>query len=115
MYRYASMLILVVATAGAAQAQTSAVGEVRFANSGSAAAQDAFLKGLAQLHNFEYDAAADLFKEAQQIDSGFAMAYWGEAMTYDHPVWAEQDRDKALQALANVVSPSQYFHTFAAV
>ena len=38
-------------------AQTSGVGEVHFANSGAPAAQQPFLDGLAQLHNFEYPAA----------------------------------------------------------
>ena len=101
--RYFTILTLVLTvTAGAARAQTPTVGEVHFATSGSLAAQGPFLQGLAQLHNFEYEVAADLFKEAQQIDPGFAMAYWGEAMTYNYPVWAEQDRDKALKALARL-------------
>src|SRR5207247_4887324 len=68
-------------------------------SSGSPSAQSAFLRALAQLHNFEYDSAADLFKQAQQVDPRFAMAYWGEAMTYNHPVWADQDRDTAVKAL----------------
>jgi hypothetical protein len=43
--------------------------------------------------------AALAFREAQAIDPGFAMAYWGEALTYNHPLWAEQNRDAALTAL----------------
>ena len=80
----------------------SSLGSVSFENSGSPAAQESFLAGLAQLHNFEYAAAADLFRRAQQIDPGFAMAYWGEAMTYNHPVWMEQDRGAARKALARL-------------
>ena len=30
------------------------------------------------------------------------MAYWGEAMTYNHPVWMEQDRAAALAVLARL-------------
>ena len=30
------------------------------------------------------------------------MAYWGEAMTYNHPVWQQQDRDKAVAALTKL-------------
>lgn len=82
----------------------SSVGEVRFANSGAAAAQTAFLKGLAQLHNFEYEAAAKLFRRAQALDPGFAMAYWGEAMTYNHPIWMQQDRAAAMRVLARLGS-----------
>ena len=72
-------------------AQTPSVGLVSFPNSGAAAAQQDFLTGLAQLHNFEYGPAAALFRKAQQTDPAFAMAYWGEAVTYNHPVWMEQD------------------------
>ncbi len=71
------------------------VGEVAFANSGAEAAQPAFRRGLALLHNFEYDAAAESFQEAQKIDPGFVMAYWGEAMTKTHPIWYQQDADAA--------------------
>jgi hypothetical protein len=30
------------------------------------------------------------------------MAYWGEAMTYTHPIWFQQDRDAARAALAKL-------------
>jgi tetratricopeptide (TPR) repeat protein len=78
---------------------------VAFENSGAAAAQNDFLRGLAQLHNFQYDAAAAAFRRAQQIDPAFAMAYWGEAMTYDHPVWVEEDVAAARRAL-NKLAPT---------
>ena len=77
-------------------------GEVRFENSGAAAAQPAFRRGLALLHDFEYPDAAVAFREAQTADPDFAMAYWGEAMTYNHPVWMEQDLAKARAALARL-------------
>jgi tetratricopeptide (TPR) repeat protein len=79
--------------------QTARVGTVVFPNSGAAAAQASFLYGLAQLHNFEYDDAARAFREAQQIDPAFTMAYWGEAMTRNHPVWMEQDLGGARRIL----------------
>jgi tetratricopeptide (TPR) repeat protein len=74
-------------------------GHVSFQNSGAAAAQPAFLQGLALLHDFEYERAGQEFRKAEAIDSSFAMAYWGEAMTYNHPVWMEQDRPAALAVL----------------
>lgn len=77
-------------------------GVVAFANSGAAAAQTDFLVGLAQLHNFQYPEAARSFRAAQKTDPSFAMAYWGEAMTYNHPVWAQQDRAAARAALAKL-------------
>jgi tetratricopeptide (TPR) repeat protein len=84
--------------AGPASA-VSGVGDVHFTNSGAPAAQERFHYGLAQLHNFEYDDAARAFRAAQQADSDFAMAYWGEAMTKNHPVWMEQDLGGARRVL----------------
>src|SRR6478736_2766627 len=76
----ATVLGFVFAGALASTAQSPGVGDVSFANSGAPAAQASFLHGLAQLHNFEYDAAARAFREAQQQYPEFALAYWGEAM-----------------------------------
>ncbi|MGE5244134.1 MAG: amidohydrolase family protein [Betaproteobacteria bacterium] len=87
---------------GFSRADALQVGDVAFPNSGAAAAQPAFLVGLAQLHNFEYESAAAWFRDAQRLDPGFAMAYWGEAMTYNHPVWMQQDRDAAVKALTRL-------------
>ncbi len=82
------------------QASTDAgYGQVKFANSGSPAAQADFLNGLALLHDFEYQAAAAAFRRAQTIDPNFAMAYWGEAMTYNHPIWMQQDLQAARSTL----------------
>ncbi|GAB3166276.1 hypothetical protein GCM10027291_11530 [Telluribacter humicola] len=63
-----------------------------------------FKKGLLLLHNFEYVDAAEAFVEAQQIDPNFVMAYWGEAMTYNHPVWGDVDTEKARAALQKLGS-----------
>ncbi len=65
-------------------------------------AQAAFEQGMLWLHLFEYDHAVDSFHEAERLDPGFAMAYWGEAMTHTHPVWNEDDRDAAQAALAKL-------------
>jgi tetratricopeptide (TPR) repeat protein len=91
--------------AGSAAAQMTGVGQVSFPNSGAAAAQQDFLTGLAQLHNFEYGPAADFFRKAQQTDPTFAMAYWGEAMTHTHPVWMEQDA-AAARAILQRLGPT---------
>jgi tetratricopeptide (TPR) repeat protein len=91
-----------VASSVAHAGNATSVGEVAFANSGVAAAQPAFLRGLALLHNFEYPDAAESFRAAQKADPGFAMAYWGEAMTYTHPVWMQQDRDAAVAVLTRL-------------
>lgn len=83
----------------AVRAQTPRLGTIDFPTSGAAAAQPSFIRGVLYLHSFEYPKAAAAFREAQRLDPGFVMAYWGEAMTYTHPVWNQQDRDSALDAL----------------
>jgi len=80
-------------------------GHVEFANSGAPTAQGDFLDGLALLHDFEYDPAAAAFRRAESADPDFAMAYWGEAMTFNHPVWMQQDLKSARAAL-NKLAPS---------
>src|SRR3989304_7001061 len=70
---------------------SSNLGAIEFPNSGSKEAQDAFLRGVGALHNFWYEEASEAFKNAQEVDPGFALAYWGEAMSYNHPLWSEQD------------------------
>jgi tetratricopeptide (TPR) repeat protein len=84
---------------------TDGYGHVAFANSGGPAAQRDFLDGLALLHDFEYESAAAAFRRAEAADPRFAMAYWGEAMTYNHPLWAQQDL-KAARAALNKLAPS---------
>lgn len=102
-----TLLLFVLGFAIAVNSQAppqSDVGVVQFANSGSPSAQDSFLRGLAELHNFEYADAAAYFRKAQESDPGFAMAYWGEAMTYNHPIWFEQDQAAARSALNGLAS-----------
>ena len=86
-------------------AQSPSLGEIDFPTSASGDAQQAFLEGVLFLHNFEYEDAASAFGRARAIDSTFGMAYWGEAMTYNHPLWEEQDRDAA-QAVLSSLAPS---------
>jgi tetratricopeptide (TPR) repeat protein len=89
-------------SAAAAAPQEAKLGTIEFPTSGSAAAQPHFIRGVLLLHSFEYEDAATAFREAQRLDPDFAMAYWGEAMTYNHPLWAQQDRDAAREALARL-------------
>ncbi len=64
------------------QAGARVLGHIEFPTSTeSSEAQQAFIQGMLLLHLFEYPYARDEFLKAQQIDPGFTMAYWGEAMT----------------------------------
>lgn len=95
------VLALVTATPGV-PAQTPATGElgsINFPTSASPVAQAPFLVGVKALFNFEFDTAAEAFQKAQQAEPGFALAYWGEALSYNHPLWAEQDLAAARRVL----------------
>jgi tetratricopeptide (TPR) repeat protein len=81
-------------TPGAAE-----LGTINFPTSAKPAAQAAFLTGTKALYNFEFDLAAEAFQQAQKAEPSFALAYWGEAMSYNHPLWAEQNLPAARKAL----------------
>ena len=83
-------------------AQAPSLGRISFPTSGSAAAQPHFLRGVLLLHSFEYDEAIDAFRTAQTLDPGFVMAYWGEAMCYNQPLWYNENLEKARAALARL-------------
>lgn len=75
------------------------LGEVDFLVNGTAEARRSFKEGLLLLHSFEYEDARDLFQRAREADKGCVMAYWGEAMTHNQPLWRRQQMDKAREVL----------------
>src|SRR5258706_1358832 len=54
-----------------------------------------------------FRSAAKHFRRAEELDRNFAMAYWGEAMTENHGVWHDQDRDAARAAIEKLASRSE--------
>ena len=79
--------------------QEAKLGEINFPVKGDKEAAAFFEKGLLLLHSFEYEDARAAFLKAQELDANLAMAYWGEAMTYNHTIWQRQDKEKAVAAL----------------
>jgi len=78
-------------TAAAQKPAAVELGTIHFPSSAKPAAQGPFLTGVKALFNFEFDIAADAFQETQKADPAFALGYWGEAMSDNHPLWAQQD------------------------
>ena len=97
-----SLVIAVVVSAAWLPLQSQELGNITFPTSGAAAAQPAFLEGVKSLHSFQFDEAAVAFQRAQKTDPAFAMAYWGEAMSHNHPLWAQQDADAAKKVLEKI-------------
>ena len=86
--------------------QRLGVGHVHMDISCSPGVSRNFDIALALLHNFWYPRALAAFDQITQADPECAMAYWGAAMTYNHPFWDaptpadEQNRRFNLRAVA---------------
>jgi tetratricopeptide (TPR) repeat protein len=87
-------------------ASAQGLGRVDFPTSGAPDAQPHFLRGVALLHNFEYDDAVEAFRKARQIDPRFAMAYWGEALAH-HSVLAGSTDAAGGRAVLRQLAPTR--------
>jgi hypothetical protein len=97
-----SIALLIAIFAADAGAQQSKLGTVNFPTSGSEKAREHFLRGLAALHSFWFEEALDEFRVATKVEPDFAMGYWGEAMAYNHPLWAQQEPEAARKTLEKI-------------
>lgn len=75
------------------------LGTINFPTKANPASHAAFVRGVLLMHNFHYPQAAVEFQKAERLDPTDVMGYWGEAMTYTHPVWNQQDTAAANAAL----------------
>ncbi len=86
----AFLLCTIFGSGFALAAEFDQIGTFDFPTSGSNAAQQHFLKGVGYLHSFGMTQAQEEFRKAQEIEPDFAMAYWGEAFTYQHPFFGQK-------------------------
>ena len=70
-----------------AHAVPEKLGRVLFSTSCKPEVRQAFGRGLALLHSFAYEEAADTFAEVAAQDPGCAMAQWGIAMSHFQTIW----------------------------
>lgn len=94
--------LLFSAAPSVAEAAPADLGTIAFPTSGPPEAAELFERGVLYLHSFEYRDARAAFQAAQEKAPDFAMAYWGEAMTYNHPIWLEEDVESAREALGRL-------------
>src|SRR6266480_690509 len=91
------ILCAVLATAQEDHSQhqhaVAGLGTVDFPTSCNASAQQLISRATALLHSFGYEEARLTFKDA-------AMAYWGVARTWYHPIWAPPSPDELTQGAA---------------
>jgi tetratricopeptide (TPR) repeat protein len=125
------LIVTLMASAGAAGllAQhghgSEGVGKAHMEISCAPAVQAGFDRALALLHNFWYARALTQFQEVLKADPECGMAYWGAAMTYNHPFWdapSPQDvaaawayAQKGLAARAQTDREHQYILAVAAL
>jgi len=71
-----------------------AAGKVTFPISGAPSVQSEFARGVALLHSFFYEEARRVFTSVAERDPKCAMAQWGIAMTWWHPIWTPPTPDE---------------------
>src|SRR5436190_212555 len=63
------------------------LGTVVFPTSCASTVQPNIERGVALLHSFQYEEAAQEFDAAAHRDASCAMCHWGKAMTLYHQLW----------------------------
>ncbi|WP_370280782.1 hypothetical protein [Pontibacterium sp.] len=95
-------------TTSPAPSDSQQLGSVEFNTSCQEAAQPSVNRGLALLHHMTYSESRLAFRAATQADADCAMGYWGEAMTYIHPLWSDPpSKDEFDQAVMLVNKAKQ--------
>src|SRR5438270_381302 len=70
------------------------LGIVDFPSSCSATAQQSISRAVALLHSFGYEESRIAFTAAAKADPSCAIAHWGAARTWYHPIWAPPSADE---------------------
>ena len=98
-----SLLIILATTLAAGHLKAATVpepgdlraaGKVSFPVSYAPAVQSDFNRGVALLHSFFYEEARRVFTSVAERDPKCAMAQWGIAMTWWHPIWTPPTPDE---------------------
>ena len=125
------LILIIVGVSSPAQQKQSpiehihGVGHVHMDVSCSPSLSADFDFALALLHNFWYARALEAFNKVIQADPQCAMAYWGAAMTYNHPFWdapTQEDESaawalvqKGMQATQKTLREKMYLDAVAAL
>src|ERR1041384_6519807 len=64
-----------------------AAGKIEFPITSAANVRPEFERGVALLHSFFYEESRRIFTSIAEKDPNCAMAQWGIAMTWWHPIW----------------------------
>src|SRR5437660_8339299 len=101
--RCTSLLIILATTLAAGHAKSATapepgdlrgVGKITFPVTCAPDVQSDFARGVALLHSFFYEEARRVFTSVADRDPKCAMAQWGIAMTWWHPIWTPPTPDE---------------------
>src|SRR3954452_11293325 len=90
-----------------------AAGKIEFPISGAAEVLPEFERGVALLHSFFYEEARRIFTAVAEKDPNCAMAQWGIAMSWWHPIWTPPTPEEmklgtaAIDKAMTMISPRQ--------
>lgn len=102
---------LALRDASAAKVRGDAYGErlgtVHLPASCSQAANRHMARGLALLHHMTYEGARHAFTAAMRADPDCALSYWGQAMTYIHPLWSDPPAEEEFEKGRSLVSKAK--------
>ena len=107
------LLLVVVASLALVQSLARAdkssvpLGRIDFPVTGPEAARQHFLRGMLAMHSFWYDEAHDEFLASTHAAPTFAMGYWGDALTYYHPVWSQENLVASRAIMAKLPANAQ--------
>src|SRR5260370_7586269 len=82
------------------QHAVAGLGTVDFPTSCNSSAQKSISRAAALLHSFGYEESRITFHDAAKADPGCAMAYWGVARTWYHPIWVPPTPNELSQGRA---------------
>jgi len=102
-WSFRAIVLLALLAPSVASARPSALlGKIDFPVTGPEEARRHFLRGMLAMHSFWYEEARDEFRAATAAAPGFAMGYWGEALTHYHPVWSQEDVAASRAVMAKI-------------
>jgi tetratricopeptide (TPR) repeat protein len=90
-----------------APGELRAAGSVDFPISCRKSVQPDFVRGVALLHSFFYEEARRLFESVAERDPACAMAHWGVAMSWWHPIWTPPTAEEMAAGAAAAERASQ--------
>lgn len=101
--------VALAAALGAATGQDygEELGSVRFPTTCTAAAAPLLEGGLALLHHMTYEGARGAFEAAAEADPECAMALWGQAMTFVHPLWSDPPGEESFARGAALLAEAE--------